>query len=66
MTYDLDTDRRQAIIDEQIEELKESIFFNKINVAKWQAMEGDWTVQIAQAEQAISDAKASIDAVSAL
>lgn len=63
MTYDLDTDKRQSIIAEQIEELKESIFLNEINVAKWAAMEGDWSNQITGAEQAIADAKASIDAL---
>ncbi len=66
MTYELDTDKRQAIITEQIEELKESIFLNEINAAKWAAMEGDCSNQITAAEQAIADAKASIDALSEL
>ncbi len=66
MTYDLDTDKRQAIITEQIEELKESIFLNEIKVEKWAPMEGDWSNQITGAERAITDAKASIDALTSL
>jgi hypothetical protein len=66
MSYELDTDRRQSIIDGQIEDLKESIFLNEINLAKWRAMDGDWSNQIAGAEQAIADAKASIDALADL
>ena len=66
MTYELDTDKRQAIIDGQIEDLKESILLNEINLVKWAAMEGDWTPQIANAEQDIVNAKAAIDALSDL
>jgi hypothetical protein len=66
MSYELEIGKRQSIIDGKIEELKESIFLNEINLAQWQAMEGDWSNQIAGAERAIADAKASIDALTEL
>jgi hypothetical protein len=66
MNYELTDSEKQAMIEAEIESAKREIFENRINIAKWQVMEGDWSNQIANSEQAISNLTASIDALSDL
>jgi hypothetical protein len=66
MNYELTDTEKQAMIEVEIESAKREIFENRINIAKWQAMEGDWSNQIANSEQAVSNLTAAIDALSEL
>jgi hypothetical protein len=66
MNYELTDNEKQAMIEAEIESAKREIFENRINIAKWQAMEGDWSNQIANSEQAVSNLTAAIDALSEL
>ena len=66
MNYELTKNEKQAMIEAEIESAKREIFENRINIAKWQAMEGDWSNQIDNSEQAVSDLTAAIDALSQL
>jgi hypothetical protein len=66
MNYELTDTQKQQMIEAEIESAKQQIFENRINITKWQAMEGDWSAQIANAEQAVSNLTASIDALSEL
>ena len=66
MNYELTDAEKQEIVEAEIESAKREIFENRINSAKWQAMEGDWSNQIANSEQAVSNLTAAIDALSEL
>ena len=66
MNYELTDTEKQEIVEAEIESAKREIFENRINIAKWQAMEGDWSDQIANSEQAVSNLTAGIDALSEL
>jgi hypothetical protein len=66
MNYELTDNEKQAMIEAEIESAKREIFENRINIAKWQAMEGDWSNQIANSEQAVRNLTAAIDALSEL
>jgi len=66
MNYELTDAEKQGIVESEIESAKREIFENRINIAKWEAMEGDWSNQIANSEQAVSNLTAAIDALSEL
>ena len=66
MNYELTDAEKQEIVEAEVESAKREIFGNRINIAKWQAMEGDWSNQIANSEQAVSNLTAAIDALSEL
>ena len=66
MSFELTDTEKQQMVEAEVEAAKRQIFENRINITKWQAMEGDWSNQIANAEQAISDLAAAAEALTQL
>jgi hypothetical protein len=64
--YELNEEDKLQRIGQEIESLKAEIFEHRINIVKWSSFDGDYSAQVNGAEQAISNAQAAIDALSAL